>query len=137
MADSGPDRVASRLGTHHLGRGVVRPLGAVMSAIGPRDFVECAPRADRPREVSMKDLSVKGAYPKPGGIYQVRQCGWYRAIGGKVTPGIRLVGIVVSLPGHPDAWFCADDFRPISGGERGMFDHMLKLDAPSKEPVAA
>ena len=28
-------------------------------------------------------------------------------------------------------------FRPISGGERGMFDHMLKLDAPNREPVAA
>lgn len=46
--------------------------------------------------------------------------------------------IVTDLhPDKPEFGSCPCHFRPISGGERGMFDHMLKLDAPTKEPVAA
>lgn len=42
------------------------------------------------------------------------------------------------IGGEPGQW-CVEAWRPISGGERGMFDHMLKAptDAPNKEPVEA
>ena len=56
---------------------------------------------------------------------------------GEEGDGFTLRG--VALPGEQGmlSAFCPCGWKPISGGERGMFDHMLKLDAPSKEPVAA
>lgn len=44
---------------------------------------------------------------------------------------------LVFLPCGKSEAYMVERFRPISGGSRGKFDHMLKLDAPSKEPVAA
>lgn len=90
-----------------------------MTAIGRGDFVECIDA--RPRHAELKATLTLGA------IYRVRG----------ITPcgqGIWLVGMESS--GWMGAYYF-DRFRPISGGARGMFDHMLKLDAPNREHVAA
>lgn len=100
-------------------------------AIGPGAFVEAIrPYAEvgiSPGDVRVVDEII----PSHRFISSLcRHCGEH-------GDGFTLRGVV--LPSRlikPDA-FCPCGWRPISGGERGMFDHMLKLDAPSKEPVAA
>lgn len=80
--------------------------------IGPGDFVECAPPAEYRGTIDAAQLKISGSYPRRGEIYQVREIGTYRNDDG-LTPGVRLVGLVVSYPGHPDCWFNANCFRPI------------------------
>lgn len=110
-----------------------------MSAIGPGDWVECCPPADWQGEVPVSEVKTKGEYPQRGKIYQVREVGQYRSRGFKLCDGIRLVGIIASIPGHPDAWFPVECFRPIYRPRPEAFTDLLKLptDAPSKEPVGA
>lgn len=82
-----------------------------MSAIGPGDWVECllseAMRNPDPR------ITVTPAWPVAGGLYRVRDLGSYRTNDGALHDGLRLVGIVGSQPGYPDAWWNLNYFRPI------------------------
>lgn len=98
-----------------------------MTAIGKGDFVE---------PLDNHDPDDFGDGITKGRVYQVEMvdhdggictdCGDEGAI-------IQLVGVRT----FEGAGWCYCHLRLISGGERGMFDHMLKLDAPNREPVAA
>jgi hypothetical protein len=95
-------------------------------AVGLGDFVICDPPAGYRLSLA-PGCSVQGRIPERGGIYQVREVGSYASRDlNCLRDGLRLVGIVACQPGHPDAWWAADCFRPISGGQRGMFDELLR-----------
>lgn len=98
-----------------------------MSAIGPGDWVEAI--TDR--------VHYDGFAISVGSLYRISSA-WPQHRMNRVCDDCNQPNGGLSLVGHSEdlAW-CPCHFKPISGGERGMFDHMLKLDAPSKEPVAA
>lgn len=95
-----------------------------MSAIGSGDFVECAPAPGYRGEVPRELVKVLGLYPERGGIYQVREVGHYGA--GGINPGLRLVGIIASIPGHPDAWWPAEQFRPIYSPKQSLIEDLKR-----------
>jgi hypothetical protein len=97
-----------------------------MSApIGPGDWVECCPPAGYRGGISRAEIKCAGSYPRPGGVYQVREVGSFRSPDG-MTDGLRLVGIVASYPGHPDAWWTASCFRPIYRPSESLLRDLLQ-----------
>lgn len=107
-----------------------------MSAIGPGDWVEFVGKPDGyvnpgPNAPSVRNVLI------PGSVYLVLEVGRrVRDGAGQIWDSIAVRGAPV-LPSGRIVAVPLDAFKPISGGSRGMFDHMLKLDAPRKEPVAA
>ena len=100
-----------------------------MSAIGPGDWVECAPPSGYRGEIPIEEIGISGGYPKGGHVYRVREVGQYWNLKG-IMDGLRLVGIVASIPDHPDAWWPAECFRPIY---RPKADLIERLMAPAPE----
>lgn len=85
-----------------------------MSAIGPGDWVERDPDFRNPRRAIPKsEVSVRGGWPEFGKLYQVRDMQVLRGEEGCLWQGLRLVGVVATISGHPDAYWPAEGFRPI------------------------
>jgi len=105
-----------------------------MSAIGPGEFVECRIPANRRPAPNKPGLKLVGSFPVEGGIYCVRAVGDYLSTEG-MQPGLRLVGIVASMPGHPDMWFPVVCFRPVYRPKPDAFTGLL--ETPADDLVSA
>lgn len=107
------------------------------AAIGPGDWVErVPPPPDFRAEIDSANIRHSGPRPVLGGIYCVRAVGTYRSLAGERCHGLKLVGIIASIPGHPDAWFAAEGFRPVYR-PRADFIESLKQPSPARETEAA
>lgn len=106
-----------------------------MTAIGKGDFVEFigAPKG----YVNPPGAPGVGGLLTPGSVHRVTEVGRQCVDGaGQIWDSLRIPGLPLNAEGRMASVPVAA-FKPISGGERGMFDHMLKLDAPNREHVAA
>lgn len=81
-------------------------------AIGPGDWVERDPHYRGEPEIPRERVEVRGEWPVIGRIYKVRAVGAYWTLEGVREHGLKLDGIVASIPGHPDAWWPTASFRP-------------------------
>ena len=74
---------------------------------------------------------VSGELPQIGKIYQVRAVSGVRGPDGP-WDGLKLVGIVIAIPGSDDAWIQASAFRPIYRPKSSIIE---QLKQPILEPV--
>jgi hypothetical protein len=85
----------------------------------------------------MRRLATKGEVPMIGKIYQVRDVADRRCpVTGRTWQGLRLVGIVLAVPGHPDAYAQVEAFRPIYRPSADFIES-LKQPSPAREPEHA
>ena len=107
-----------------------------MSAIGPGDWVERDPAyVGGKNAIPRSQLKIFGAGIEFGKLYRVREMRLLRCpVDGHAWQGLRLDGIVFSVPGHPDAFVQAEAFRPIYR-PKADFIEALKRPAPEQEPA--
>lgn len=104
-----------------------------MTAIGPGDWVERDPGYESVEDaIARSKVVISGEWPTFGRVYCIRDMRTLRSLTGRRYQGLRLVGIVASIPRHLDAFWPASAFRPIYRPKVELIEQLLK---PAEERV--